>query len=262
MTRRVAPVLTPILLAIATMGVSACSDDAPTMPTSPTPTVGSVSIVPGTDWLTLGSETPFSAFVTMTSGVGQTMGASWQSSNASIAEVSGRGVVRAMAPGRATITASASGASATRAIRVAPDFTGTWSGRAVVVSCVNVVGTGCTEAPGMANNLGAVLSQSRELVSGMMQVRAIAVGVDGSLAESGSVTLNGTSEDRTSTGVDHRRTWKDLALTPDGSGAKFTGRGALDSEWLNRDQSVRQRIVVTYDVAADRATSLPTPTVR
>ena len=251
------------LLALLAIGAQACSDDAPLPPTAPTPSVGSVTIVPGTDWLVLGSETTFSAFVTMTSGSGQTMEATWQSNNASVAEVSSRGVVRALSPGRASITATASGVSATRSVRVAPDFTATWSGRAVVVSCVNLVGSGCSsDPPGSSSNVGAVLAQARDNVSGAIQVRAISVGVDGVVAESGVVTLEGLSEDRSGDRVDHRRRWRDLRLTPDASGAHLTGQGVLESEWLNVDQSVRIRTAVTYEIAADRASSLPTPTIR
>jgi hypothetical protein len=80
------------------------------------------------------------------------------------------------------------------------------------------------------------------------------------MAENGVVTLGGVTEDRSGDRVDHRRRWRELRLTPDATGVHLTGRGTLESEWLNADQSVRIRTLVTYEITADRATSLPTPT--
>jgi hypothetical protein len=248
-----------LIVVVAGLVAIRCSD-SPTEPTPPPPAVGAVTLVPGTNWLTLGSSVSFTAFVTMTNGSGQAMDATWRSSNTAIAEVSDRGMVRAIGAGRVTITATASGVAGTRAIRVAPDFTSTWAGRAVVEQCVDVVGALCASEPRGASNLGAVLAQVGDHVTGIVQVRAVAVPVSGTVAEDGVLVLEGVVEDRSGDRVDNRHRWRALRLTTDATGAQFSGSGTLEREYLHPDQSVRARYEVGYTVAADRATSLPTPT--
>jgi hypothetical protein len=74
------------------------------------------------------------------------------------------------------------------------------------------------------------------------------------------LVLEGVLEDRSGERVDNRRRWRELRLTADQSGARFTSRGILEAEYLNADQTVRARSVVDYTLTADRAASLPTPT--
>ena len=68
------------------------------------------------------------ATVTAASAGAPVAGLTWTSSDASVASVSVTGLVTARRSGRITVTASAGTAAGQVAIRVVPDFAGTWSG--------------------------------------------------------------------------------------------------------------------------------------
>ena len=100
---------------------------ATTVTVGPVP-IGTVSVSPSTVTLNPGQTSPLSA--TVRDANGGTMAnaqVSWTSSNSGVATVTSSGVVTAMAPGSATITASSGGVSGSATVTVAPLPVGTVS---------------------------------------------------------------------------------------------------------------------------------------
>src|SRR5690606_7424898 len=98
----------------------------------------------------------------------------WTSSDASVASVSGGGLVTARRAGRATITASTGSASGQVALRVVPDFSGTWTGAlsrdqpTCAPSSAAVVCTPGTPAEALRAPLTLVLTQTGPVVTGTL----------------------------------------------------------------------------------------------
>jgi hypothetical protein len=61
--------------------------------------------------------------------------AEWLSSAPTIASVDAHGVVRGLSSGEATISATVGGVTGQQAVRVLPDYNGTWRGTDTLVSC-------------------------------------------------------------------------------------------------------------------------------
>ncbi len=103
----------------------------PSRPTPPPPSVTSVS-VSGVGALGIGENGQFSATAHMSDGTEQSCSASatWQSSNASIANVTGSGVVTAVAAGDADIRATCAGTTGSLHLTV-PSVTYTLSGTVI-----------------------------------------------------------------------------------------------------------------------------------
>ena len=114
-------------------GTVACSDD-PTPPTGPSPP-GTLAITPQSDFLTTGTATMLQATLTETGGTTRTVTAEWSTDDGRVAGIDRSGRLSALASGTTTIRAVFEQRTATLTVRVAPDYAGTWSGRARVV-CV------------------------------------------------------------------------------------------------------------------------------
>ncbi len=91
------------------------------VPTPPPPTVASVEVSPRSTSVTVGGTVKLTATVRLSNGSTATSPTvSWSSSNTSVATVDGTGLVRGVAPGSATITASSGGQSDAASIAVTP----------------------------------------------------------------------------------------------------------------------------------------------
>jgi|GEM_PF-1764356 len=109
--------------AVLSLTVAACgggSDPAtPITPVTPTVTVTAVSVSPGNSSLAPNETATFTAAVTTSTGSGASAFVPvWSSSATSVATVGQDGVVRAIAPGTATISAVAGGKTGTAAVLV------------------------------------------------------------------------------------------------------------------------------------------------
>lgn len=97
------------------------------------PSTGSLQITTARSVLRSGETQP----LTVTSGGSAVTGATWTSSDNSVLTVSATGIATAGRAGRATVTATSGSLSGSLALRVVPDYTGTWTGGAtrVQVTC-------------------------------------------------------------------------------------------------------------------------------
>lgn len=109
-------------LAVVLLCLSLACESAPT-PTTPS---GTLQVTTPASTLRAGDSTQLAV---VAPGAGAPVATvTWASSDASVASVSAGGLVTARRAGRATITASTGAASGQVALRVVPNFAGTWRG--------------------------------------------------------------------------------------------------------------------------------------
>jgi hypothetical protein len=187
-----------LLVALVCAWLAACSDDT-TTPTNPSPQPGAttLAITPQTDFLTIGTIAPLQATLTDSSG-SRVVAADWSVDDGRIAGVDRQGRVTALASGTTNIRAAFQQRTATLAVRVAPDYSGSWSGPMRVTACTNPTPTICqTNYPVGTQYVARVtLAQSRDQVVGTLYQpylatvpTAPALVVDGTL--SGRIELDG-----------------------------------------------------------------------
>ena len=110
------------LLAVSVAATSiGCAEDSPSQPTTPTPTVESVSISGGRD-LTEGETLTLTVSIRRSNGATETVsdGVAWTTENPSVATVAGRGEVTALAPGEARIRATLLNVAGAATLKVLP----------------------------------------------------------------------------------------------------------------------------------------------
>ena len=131
------------LAAVVGLGALAACGGSPSSPSGGnsggntgggTPTVSSVAVTL-TSPLRIGQSSQASATATLSNGTTQAVTSGWQSDAAGVATVSAAGLVTAIANGTATISVSSGGRQGQQALRVVPDYDGTWSGTYLVTAC-------------------------------------------------------------------------------------------------------------------------------
>jgi Bacterial Ig-like domain (group 2) len=193
-----------LVLALLTLCVAGCgggggsssSSSSPSSPTTTAPTTVSVAISPSTDMLKIRGTETFTVTATMSDGTSRAVAGTWTSGAAPVATVDSSGKVTAVASGQATITVTYSGASATRTIRVVPDYQGSWTGDYTVLSCQDSGGfhqeDWCKAA--MADPVVRVtmtLTQTRDTVDGTWTHKLMAGAVQGTIEADGTLALTG-----------------------------------------------------------------------
>jgi hypothetical protein len=128
MKRRVPTLILLFVCAIA----AACGSDSPT---EPSPTPGTLTIIGQTDFMTIGAVVTLQA--TLTSTTSATVAADWSTEDGRVAGIDRSGRLTALGSGTTNVRAVFEGKSATFAVRVAPNYAGTWEGRVRVTACVN-----------------------------------------------------------------------------------------------------------------------------
>jgi hypothetical protein len=191
MNRRV-PFL--LALALACAGPIACGSDSPTNPTNPG--TGTLTIVGQQDFLTIGTVITLQA--TRTTTTSATVAADWSSDDGRVAAINRQGQLTALASGTTTVRAAFEQQTASFVVRVAPNFAGTWEGRARVTACTSPAATFCQPlyAVGTQFVTRVTLVQSRDQVVGTLYTPYLAtlpaippLVVDGTL--SGRIELGG-----------------------------------------------------------------------
>jgi hypothetical protein len=133
---------TPILLLLLAclLTVAACGSDTPTDP-SPNPTPGTLTIIGQTDFMTMGSAVTLQA--TLSGTTSSVVAADWSTDDGRVAGIDRSGRLTALGSGTTNVRAVYQGNNATFAVRVAPDFAGTWEGRVRVTACTTPTTTAC-----------------------------------------------------------------------------------------------------------------------
>ncbi|MBK5297258.1 MAG: hypothetical protein JJE40_08875 [Vicinamibacteria bacterium] len=190
----------------------------------------------------------FAGTVTLSNGQSQTVQPTWQSDNTTVLTFENGGVARGRSNGTATIIGTNQGLTATRLIRVATDYQGTWAGEYVVRRCED---SGdfrdidfCDREDGFyvgeVLELGLMLQQDRDQVNGQMALGSLegitsgSVDANGRYVGTGSVTV---SED----GISLVFAVSPLSFNADGdrltgtfsvtvTAVGLTGQGVLDAE--------------------------------
>lgn len=183
-----------IIVGIAACVCAAAACDKST-PGTPSPTVSTLALSPGTDLVKIKASEKFSVTATYTSGASEGVSPTWTSDNQAVATVDAGGTVTGVAAGQATITASYQGKTATRAIRVVPDYAGRWAGTWAVTRC-QVQGDFREDwCGGVQGAFPATLDllQSRDVVSGTWTLQEATGNVQGSIAGNGTLALTGSS---------------------------------------------------------------------
>ena len=133
--------------------------------------------------------------------------ADWSSSDGRVVAVERTGRVTALAAGTTTIKAVFGNDSTTLAVRVAPDFAGTWTGPRRITSCVHPKPEVCaTSYPtNSVVQTVLVLTQARDRVSGTLSFSLLPAprtsAVTGSISDSGRLTLDGAIISTPATGA-------------------------------------------------------------
>jgi hypothetical protein len=142
---------------------------------------------------------PLTAVATMANGTTENVAATWSSDNASIASVDASGRVTGAGSGQAVISAIYSGLTATRSLRVVPDYQGRWSGDHSVPTCVDdgdwAMVDFCKDIleDNMLFGLDLVLTQNRDTATGTLDIGFEPPGtLQGSIQVNGDLGLAGT----------------------------------------------------------------------
>ena len=188
--------LHPLCVAAMLLGLAACGSDRDGgNPAAPGAGVVELTISPATDFLKLKGTERFVATARLSSGLTEAVTATW-TSDASAVTVDGSGLATAAAVGSATITAAYQGRTATRTVRVLPDYGGRWAGTFFVTSCA-VEGAfraeWCAPVRGASFPARLDIVQTRDVVSGTWTLQEDATGaVQGTISPSGALALTGT----------------------------------------------------------------------
>lgn len=182
-------------------------------PTSPTAT--SITIQSSGGLLFLGATEAFQAVITFSDGSTQTITAgTWNTDAPSIATVDATGHVTGLASGNVTIAVDAQGVHGTKAIRVLPNYGGTFVGNLFLVNCSSSGWTpSCsTIDDDLPHTLTFVLTQSGDSVTGTAAVAFLTTSISGTVASGGTLAINAIG---TSLTKSYTETWN-LASTTAG----------------------------------------------
>lgn len=165
--------------------------------TGPSSTPSSLTISPGTEMLRIRATETFTATLTYSNGTTQAVTPTWASSSAIVATVDANGRVTAVGSGTTSITAQHSGLTASRGLRVVPDYQGTWNGRTFVRSCNHSGGFQATDFCGILGTgdvdyFRLVLTQQAAAVSGTLDLGGFIGTINGTIATDGALTITGS----------------------------------------------------------------------
>jgi hypothetical protein len=192
-------------LAAVLLGSLSCKKATPT---PPSPTVVSITITPATDMLKVKETVTLAATARHSDGSDAPV-TDWRSDTPGVATVdAATGKVAAVTAGAATIVATHDGMSATRPVRVVPDFAGSWFGGFEITACsaTGVFATEgvCQKGYYQTGTTGPLrledVTQDRDTVAGELEYPVYAgptgtvpiIGtVRGTIGTSGHLTLTG-----------------------------------------------------------------------
>ena len=155
-------ILTFVLASALTAG---CGSDSPTEP-SPSPG-NTLTIIGQTDFMTIGQVVTLQATLTPTTSA--VVAADWSTEDGRVVGIDRNGRLTALGSGQTNVRAVYQGSSATFAVRVAPNYAGTWEGRVRVTACATTLTTACSAyAAGSQFITRVTLVQNRAQVVGTL----------------------------------------------------------------------------------------------
>jgi Big-like domain-containing protein len=195
------------LLFVAAAIAAACSSDTADPPTTPSPGTSRLAIAPQPDFLTVGTSLTLEARLTEGTSPPRVVAAEWSSSDGRVVAVERTGRVTAAGSGSATLRAVFGNDSTTLAIRVAPDFAGTWTGARRVTACIHPRPDVCAAAypPNRIAQTTLVLTQARDRVTGTLTfsppLASPSSAVTGTIDSTGRLALDGAIISTPATGA-------------------------------------------------------------
>ena len=199
-----------VIVCVALAMLSGCSSGSnggnPSGPGTPvTTTALAITLA---DIVLAGNTATATATATLSNGQTQAVTAGFRSDAQSVATVTDSGTVTGVANGEATITVAAGGREATKRIRVAPNYAGSWSGQQRITSCTatgDFIGICEYEGGFIGVNFPIALTarQAGDLtVSGEFTVEGVpfptfttAIDAQGAIAFAGSASMDGITDD-------------------------------------------------------------------
>lgn len=171
---------------------AACGDSNPQKPSR---AVTTLTVAPATDMIKLKATETYSVSATFTTGATEQVSAAWTSDNQAVVTVTQAGQATGAGPGQATLTATYEGKTATRPLRVVPDYAGRWAGTWTVSNCQVTGNLGPQWCGGVQGSHPATLElvQTRDAISGSWTLQEGNGTVQGSVAPSGALSLTGSS---------------------------------------------------------------------
>jgi hypothetical protein len=158
-----------------------------------------LGISPATDLIKVGATETYSVVVNLSDGSTRPATApAWSSSDGAVATIDAGGSARAVAAGTTSIGVTAENLSATRSLRVVPDYQGSWAGTYRVTSCAH---TGAFRAAracgdivktGDVGGIAARFTQTRDSVSGTLGLGALLGDATGTVQQGGELDLRGS----------------------------------------------------------------------
>jgi hypothetical protein len=156
---------------------SGCSSSSSPAQPSPPPTTSTLTVTGGADAIKVGETTVFTAQAGGTSAA-TAVQAQWSVDVPAVATVDGSGRVTGVSAGTATVTATHQSRTATRSLRVVPDFQGFWAGDSRVTACTQSSGfapsTWCTQRRDRFFPTSVTIEQVRERASGGLWMDPVA----------------------------------------------------------------------------------------
>jgi len=198
--------MTPIKIAIGVIvcaALSACGDDSPATPgtpTSSTPTVSGLAIS-GNDAIRTGFFASYTATATLSNGTTQTVTPAWTSSSPAVATVDSTGRVDGLTHGSTNLAASYQGANASKTVNIRQNYGGNWSGTYAIQACdqsgIFATIRWCQELGGVGATLpfSLALTQSgnnRDEISGTISHGSLAGNTSGNVTGDGRLVIGGS----------------------------------------------------------------------
>jgi hypothetical protein len=177
------------IAALALLTATGC-DDSSNTPTSPS---GTLQVTATRSVLRAGETMP----LTVTAAGTPATGVLWSSTDASVVSVSATGQAIAGRPGRATVTAATATSSGSIALRVVPDYDGTWAGgvgRPQLTCSAASTSPICAPGAPTSGSITLALTQVGDQVTGTLVDSAeptATVPVTGQVLDDGQLSLAG-----------------------------------------------------------------------
>lgn len=217
-----------VCLSIGCGGGGSSSASAPTAPTTVAvaPTIRTIVLSPGSIDLVVGGSVTVSAIANFSDGSSRAIAPTWSSSASSVFSVDQNGVVRALATGSATITATASGTVGSVIARSTVNYAGRWVGQYRFLSCSAPPrwgGSYCANTSGTLYNVELNLGVTGSQATGSIRLGSYVGSVSGTIGSDGTLSLQGTYSATTPSGLvysERIQNWQTRIV----NGTTMTGR--------------------------------------